>query len=528
MPLTFSLLHPDNLLKHIKMKKSKIAFLIILAIFKIFQIQANDNHRLIILADMGNEPDEVQQMTHMITCSNELDIEGLIAVTGKYLRPESNEEYRRVTHPELFIEIIDAYSKDLPNLKKHASGWPEPEDLKKVVCSGQKGYGIADIGEGKSSPGSKLIIDVVGKDDPRPVWIVINAGSNTLAQALFDYEKEHTKAEVEAFVAKLRAFENGAQDNAGAWICSKYPKIHWIRSNYQTYAYGGPGGTDGDLTTNLGPHYWHPYDYSSEGQNDWLIENVMTEHGEIGKVYPERRFHAFLNGGVGFMEGGGTIPWMGLVNKGLFDIDQPSWGGWSGRFTIEKVPDFWSRHIDIMVDEQKEAPFYTYREVSDYWVDPQDGKVYSNNYVPVWRWRKAMYNDQICRMDWCTKPFEDANHHPVAVIDGDLSNSIVRINALAGEVISFDASASTDPDGDRLIYKWWIYEEAGTYPGQVLLSGTNQPKTSLIIPTGAGGKQIHLILEVNDENTITSLFDYRRVVIDVEDIIIKQESIQID
>ena len=130
------------------MKKSKKALLLFLVIFKILLIQGNDNHRLIILADMGNEPDEVQQMAHMITCSNELDIESLIAVTGKYLRPESNEVYRRVTHPELFIEIIDAYAKDLPNLKKHASGWPEPEDLKKVVCSGQTGYGIADVGEG--------------------------------------------------------------------------------------------------------------------------------------------------------------------------------------------------------------------------------------------------------------------------------------------------------------------------------------------------------------------------------------------
>ena len=42
--------------------------------------------RLIILADMGNEPDEEQQMVHMLMYSNEFDIEGLIAVTGKYLK----------------------------------------------------------------------------------------------------------------------------------------------------------------------------------------------------------------------------------------------------------------------------------------------------------------------------------------------------------------------------------------------------------------------------------------------------------
>ncbi len=500
---------------------------LILMIAYLSSLYCNDNKRVIILADMGNEPDEVQQMTHMMTCSNELDIEGLIAVTGKYLRPESKEEYRRLTHPELFIDIIDAYAKDLPNLEMHASGWPDPEDLKKKVCSGQRGYGIADIGEGKSSKGSQLIIDVVTKDDLRPVWIVVNAGSNTLAQALFDYEKKHSRVEVASFIKKLRVFENGAQDNAGAWICSKYPKIHWIRSNYQTYAYGGPGGTDGDLTTNLGPHYWQPYDYSVSGQNDWLIDNVMTDHGAIGNVYPERRYHGFKDGGLGFMEGGGTIPWMGLVNKGLFDINHPSWGGWGGRFSEYKVPDFWSRHIDIKVDEEKETPFYCYREVSDHWVDPKDDKEYNSNYVPVWRWREAMYNDQMCRMDWCSKSFDEANHHPIAVVNGDQSNSILRLNALAGEVITFDAHGSTDPDGDELFYKWWIYKEAGTYPGNISISDPHKIKTSVRIPSGAGGKQIHLILEVKDNSEIASLFDYRRIVIDVESTFVKQKSRQI-
>ena len=499
----------------------------LLLLIQMQNVESQDNHRLIVLADMGNEPDELQQMTHMITYANELDIEGLIAVTGKYLRPESKEEYRRVVHPELFLRIIDAYEKDLPNLKKHAAGWPEPDALRKVVCSGQNGYGIADVGEGKSSPGSKLIIEAVTRDDPRPVWIVVNAGSNTLAQALFDFDKDHSKEEVDAFTGKLRVFENGAQDNAGAWICSRYPKIHWIRSNYQTYAYGGPGGTDGNLVSNLGPHYWQPYEYSVAGQNQWLSEHVMTNHGAMGEVYPERRSKGFRWGELGFMEGGGTIPWMGLVNKGLFDIDQPSWGGWGGRFSSEKVADFWSRHMDIMVDEQKEAPFYTFREVSDHWIDPHDGKAYNNNYVPIWRWREAMYNDQICRMDWCALSYDEANHNPQASINGDDSNSIVRIRAMAGEVLEFDASASSDPDGDPLIYTWWIYEEAGTYPGQVKITQPKDAKTELVIPTGAMSKQIHLILEVKDQNRIASLFDYRRIVIDVENMMRKQESIQV-
>ena len=475
----------------------------------------NGRQRLVVLADMGNEPDEMQQMIHMITCSNEFDIEGLIAVTGKYLRPGSHlGEYNSVTHPELFQEIIDAYAAVYDNLKIHATTYPEPQKLRKVVAAGQKGYGIADVGPGKSSAGSDLIIRILEKEDERPVWMVVNAGSNTLAQALFDYREQHSEAELDAFVKKLRVFENGSQDNAGSWICREFPNIHWIRSNYQTYAYGGPSWAD--RKAGLGPHYWKPYPYSTEGQLQWQKENIMDNHGALGDLYPERRFHAWGEGVVGFMEGGGTIPWMGLVNKGLFDINQPSWGGWSGRFSRKKTENFWSRHADIKADEEKVAPFYVYSEVPDQWTDPENDTVYLSNYSPVWRWRRAMYNDQICRMDWCIKAYKEANHHPVAAINEDASNSIVFLKTKAGETVALDASASADPDQDSLDFSWWIYQEAGTFPDSLSIPNNNEPTTSITIPTGATHKQIHVILEVKDKHPIAALFDYRRIVIDVE------------
>lgn len=479
--------------------------------------------RLIILADMGNEPDEEQQMAHMLVNCNEFDLEGLIAVTGKYLRPEAKQPYRRRLHPELFHRLIDAYAKVLPNLKLHAPNWPEADYLHSIVRAGQTGYGIAATGPGKSSPGSKLILEALAKNDPRPIWIVVNAGANTLAQALIDYRASHTPAEVEALVAKLRVFENGAQDNSGAWICAQFPNIHWIRSNYQTYAYGGPGGRDGNTRVNLGPHFWKPYPYSPEGQHAWLKEHVRTGHGALGELYPERRFG---NGRLGFMEGGGTVPWLGLVNKGLFDINHPSWGGWSGRFTANKVANVWSRHRDIKPDEEKVAPFYVYREVSDVWTNPDTGEVLHGDYVPVWRWRPAMYANEICRFDWCVQPFNKANHHPIAAFNGDSSDTIVHLTAKPGEKVALDASASTDPDGDKLVFHWWQYEEAGTYPGRVFIDGANTPKATAHIPTGAGGKQIHLILEVRDQNPIASLHDYRRVVVDVEPDIIDSGATQ--
>ena len=95
------------------------------------------------------------------------------------------------------------------------------------------------------------------------------------------------------------------------------------------------------------------------------------------------------------------------------------------------------------------------------------------------------------------------------------------------EVFSFDAATSIDPDGDSLIFNWWIYQEAGTYPGHIMISNSNKDKPKLTIPTGAANKQIHLILDVKDNNSIASLFDYRRIVIDVKDMVVNQESIQV-
>ena len=108
----------------------------------------------------------------------------------------------------------------------------------------------------------------------------------------------------------------------------------------------------------------------------------------------------------------------------------------------KKLKNFWSRHADIKPDEEKVAPFYVYGEVSDSWTDPETGIHYNSDYVPVWRWRRAMYNDLKCRMDWCVKPYIEANHHPKAAFNGDASDTIIRLTPKPGEIV---ALASAKP-----------------------------------------------------------------------------------
>ena len=467
--------------------------------------------RLVVMADMGNEHDEMQQMIHMTMCSNEFEPKLLIAVTGKYLQPGLKNEYRCVTHPELFHEIIDAYEKVYSDLQKHASGWHPPDYLRSIVCVGQPEYGVAGVGEGKSSDGSRRLVELFEEEDDRPIWIVVNAGSNTLAQALRDFAESHKNKEVRTVISKLRVFENGAQDNAGAYICNRYPNIHWIRSNYQTYCYGGPGRVrDLDAET-IGPHFWGDHANSPNGQNDWLHQHVIDNHGALGEVYPERRFAKR----IGYMEGGGTIPWIGLANRGLYDIDHPSWGGWGGRFTRDKVANVWSRHQSVRVDDEKHVPFQMHTDAEDSWHDAKHNTTHKNTFSPVWRWREAMYNDFQCRMDWCVKSFEEANHHPRAVFNGDSSDEIVSLTALPGKRIELSAVGSSDPDNDGLSYSWWFYPEASDYEGAIEIESSKELKAALVIPEDAARKKIHVILEVKDNSEIVSLFDYRRIVINV-------------
>jgi hypothetical protein len=185
--------------------------------------QKTEKHRLIILTDMENEHDDSQTMVRLLMYANEIDIEGLIAVTSRWLQHE--------VFPESITYRVNAYGIVRKNLQKHADGWPTEESLLNLVASGQIGYGMEVVGDGKSTTGSDLIIKAVDKDDERPVYFAINAGANTLAQAIWDVRRTRTQVEVKKFISKICVYDDAGQMMPAPGFTTSSPIFLYAKSN---------------------------------------------------------------------------------------------------------------------------------------------------------------------------------------------------------------------------------------------------------------------------------------------------------
>jgi hypothetical protein len=102
----------------------------------------------------------------------------------------------------------------------------------------------------------------------------------------------------------------------------------------------------------------------------------------------------------------------------------------------------------------------------------------------------------------------------VPVLNGDRALAAMEMNVRSGAVVKLSAAGSSDPDGDRLAYRWFVYPEAGTYGKAVPLGDPTAESTSLSVPGDAAGKTIHVILEVTDRGS-PNLTRYRRAVLSV-------------
>ena len=408
--------------------------------------------RLVVLTDIGGEPDDQQSLVRLLTYANEFSIEALIA--GAHLNSEP------ASSVELIHQTIDAYEAVHSNLRQHDPTYPTADRLRDVVVTGQERAGI--FGFDLETAASDCLISIIDANDDRPVNIAIWGGAADLGQALYSVRQTRTPEEVEKFVSKIRVSWI-EQDTGVPWIKSNFPGLQGVSHTASENGFlhspfrGMYLGGDANLSSRA-----------------WVLQHVRT-HWPYGQLYPEVAAGAE-------MKEGDTPTWFYFLPSGLSDPDEPSWGGWGGRF-------------------EGDGPLYSPAK------DTVNGETSGRSTVS--RWREDFQNDFAARMEWTTQSWAEANHAPNARI-----NTSTKLTVESGQSVSVSAAGSTDPDGDGLKFEWFQYQEAGTLPYEVSLQGANGPNVSFAAPFVQTEQKIHLILRVKDSGS-PPMVDYRRIVITV-------------
>ncbi len=465
--------------------------------------------RTVVTTD--GEVDDQDSFMRLMLYANEMDIAGIIMTSSTYhyaggtMKDGTVVEPYRWTGTEWIYNVLDRYEEVYPNLCENADGYPEPGYLKSITKIGN----IKNVGDmEESTEGSDFLKDILLDDDERTLYIQTWGGTNTTARALYDIEQQYKgtpqwdeiynkiceKAVIYIILSQDDTFEK--------YIAVNWPDISIIHDTgtFWRFAYMWKR-VEPELTTRL--------------QGDWNYENIKTSHGPLldgyhlmgdGTLLPgeldneQRGSEEYLINNpqynrYDFISEGDSPSFFYLLDTGLRSLEDPTYGGWGGRFGIDTD----GAYRNIVKD------YNPYKEGDD----KMDG-----NYT-LTRWFDDIQDDFAARADWCVDSYEDANHRPTVSVKEGLD-----LTAAPGERIKLHAKA-TDPDGDHLTYKWWQYFEADTYDGEedgsLSAIGASTDTVSFVVPEDAeAGDTIHMIIEVED-NGAHGMKHYQRVIVTVEE-----------
>lgn len=466
------------------MKKSLL--FILLAIFIcVMPGGANERQRVIVTSDA--EIDDECSLARFMLYLNDFDVEAIISSSSQY-----HAHDHKWAGDDWYVPYMHAYAEVYPNLVRHDRNYPAPEAVRNMFYTGN----VETVDEmEKVTPGSQRIVEVLlDKTDSRPVWLQAWGGTNTIARALKTIQDEHP-GEMDYVAGKLRFYFIWEQDNT----YQDYIRKNWGKYNIPTI-----------ISDQFIAYFYHwkkylPADIQTYLDGKWMNENILQNHGKLCSLYK-----AHENGD--FRSEGDSPAYFHVIPVGLRSYENPAWGGWGGRF-VNIRENTWLDPVNEPDYEYPEGRWYT----SNAWGRTRLKQEIPNDTLlteylrPMWRWAKALQNDFAARADWCVNDYNGANHQPLVKCNAK------DITARKGQRIWLSSEGTHDPDGDALNYKWWQYNEAGTYNGNIAIQSPNGKETYVTVPDDAPtGSDIHVILEVSD-NGSPSLTRYARTVIKVTD-----------
>nr|WP_221374131.1 DUF1593 domain-containing protein [Actinoplanes polyasparticus] len=469
--------------------------------------------RTVITTDM--ESDDIASLVRYLLYTNELDTKGIIYTSSKfhwagdgqgtefflpnreYKTPQTS--WRWTGNTTLEDQVIPAYAKVYPNLRRHDPAYPSPAELTSLVRLGN----ISFEGEMASdTPGSNLIRDLLLDKDRRPVYLQAWGGTSTIARALKSIEERYSSSprwgSVKAAVSKKAVIlASGFQDETYAnYISVAWPavRVEERSAGYATWGFNCNNNGQGNVRGLPADRVYFT--------GDWIRRNIQV--GPWGSLYrswldgqttPGDPLDVFGDpvkapGGwckpmaeYDFLSEGDNVVFNPLLPTGLRNPADPATGGWGGRaYQVTASPNLWR-----LVPTEKDA---TGADVAN---------------LTTLRWAAAAQNDFAARIQWTLTPRYSAGNHPpsVRIAGGD------TVRARPGATVKLSAHTA-DPDRDRVTTAWWQYREEGSYPGTVAISGSR-----VTVPAGAEpGQTISVIAQVTDNGGFP-LTRYDRVTIRV-------------
>jgi hypothetical protein len=504
----------------------------IISIFCLFLIMHADNAfsqsvtsrpRTIVTTD--GEVDDQDSFMRLLLYSNDFNIEGLVYTSSEWHykgdgkgtkfiseMPMAKRIYGERTElrwigTEWMSDLTDEYAKVYTNLLKHDKNFPTPQYLKSIIRVGNIDF------EGEmdhDTPGSDFIKKILLDDKPGPVYLQMWGGTNTVARALKSIEETNKSTNKWQSVYK-KVSEKAVlyiildQDATyKKYVARNWPDIKVIYNSNQFWSFA---------------YFWPrvvPVALQTFFKGPWMAKNIKFNHGPLLARYflwgdgqklqadpdhtqgdtAQARRNGF--GQYDFLSEGDSPSYFYLMNTGLRSLEDPAYGGWGGRFVRDSInPNLWA-DVKNVTDSNKDQVSFGQKA----WMDALQKVSLGQT-----RWIDALQNDFAARAEWCVKSYKEGNHAPVVKL-----NCTANISAKPGELVKLSGSA-TDPDGNPLTYRWWQYEEAGTYADKIEIQNAEGKDASLLVPQDAKtGSTIHLILEVKDSGS-PPLTRYQRVVV---------------